>query len=266
MPKERGMMGRRIRKVAFIFLTLGSLAIVVDILQHYIILQVVENWFQTSEKKQHSFKSSLNIWPLGGATVEIRDLMFAEKDEKITVRSISLRKNFFQFKEVMVSAAGLEMGNITADSLKGRVERTQNELVEDLVFNELGLENVVLKMPLITLKTNRVTGDVHYKTKDKSISFAVNSPTIFLNEKEIIGLEAKGDLTVHAPRNGELVFKVKNIDELSHALVEADYLNLNQAQLLTFGGKLLSDKEGRMKVKLKFNNGNVYWGAVKLRG
>ena len=256
---------RKLKRFAIVCFSIGAIGIAADVIQNYILLRVAQNWLQTSEKRQHSFKSHLNVFPLGGATVQIEDLVSVEGQEKLTVNKIVLRKGLFEFNEVKVLATGLTLGKTTADGLKGVAQKIQNEVGTALVFKELELDNLSFSTPVLVLKTPKISGEALYKVNEKTISFALNSPKILMDEKETVGLDVKGDLTIHTPRDGELVFKVKNIDELSHTLVQAGYLNSNQAQILIFGGQLLGDEDGQVKVKLKFKKGDVYWGPVKLK-
>lgn len=252
-------------KIAAGFVAVAVVAIVADAIQHYAILKFTENWLRSSSHRQNTFEIKLNLLPLGDASVEILNLVSKEKDETLTVQKIHLRKNLFDFSKIHLIAEAISCDPLMAENLTAVVERISNESGTILTFNPVTVTNFSVVAPVVNLTSEKIIATSIYKESDSTLNLDIMAPKISVNQAEALGLQIFGDLTIHKPHTGELTFKIKGIEEFSQILVKAGYLDSTKAQILSFGGMLLGDDDGKVRLKVRFKDNGVFLGPIKLR-
>lgn len=256
---------KSLSKIAAIFLGIAVIAIVADAIQHYAILKFTENWLRSSPHRQNTFEIKLNLLPLGDASVDVLNLVSKEKDETLTIQKIHLRKNLFDFSKIHLIADIISCEPLRAEKLTAVVERISNALGSTLTFNPVEISNFSVAAPVMNLTSEKIVATSIYKESDATLNVDIMAPKITVNQVDALGLQILGDLTIHKPHTGELTFKVKGIEEFSQILVQSGYLDPAKAQILSFGGMLLGDDEGNVRLKLRFKNNGVFLGPIKLR-
>lgn len=251
-------------KVAAVFMVIAVVAIVADAIQHYAILKFTENWLRSSPQRQNTFEIKLNLLPIGDASVDIFNLVSKEKDEILTVQKIHLRKNLFEFSKIHLIAETISCDPISAEKMTAVVERISNETGTVLTFNPVIISNFNIAAPVLNLTSEKIIATSVYKESGSTLTLDVMAPKIAVNQTEALALQILGDLTIHKPHLGELTFKIKGIEEFSQILVKAGYLDPTKAQILSFGGMLLGDDDGNVRLKLRFKNNGVFLGPIKL--
>lgn len=251
-------------KIALIFGGVAVIAIIADAIQHYAILRFTENWLRSSSQRRNTFDIKLNLLPLGDASVDILNLVSQEKDEVLTIQKIHLRKNLFDFSKIHLTADIIACEPLKAEKLTAVVERISNAQGSTLTFNPIEISNLNVAAPVMNLTSEKIIATSIYKESDSTLTMDITAPKITVNEVDALGLQVLGDLTIHKPHIGELTFKVKGIEEFSQILVQSGYLDASKAQFLAFGGMLLSDEEGNVRLRLRFKNDGVFLGPIKL--
>ncbi len=252
------------RKLALSIFVFSLLAVVIDIAQHYVVLRFATNWLHSTGKRQNTFESKLNLFSLEGASVDILNLVSTENNEIVTVKKIKLRKGLFDFQRVHLTATEMTSPIVAAATLTGSVERISTELGNVFTFNPIVISHIKATAPLVALTADSILAGGTYNEADHVLALDISIPQMKVNQAEALGLEIKGNVTVHKPHNGELNIKIKGVEQFSDVLVQSGYLDKNKAQILTFGSQLLKDDQGNVPLKLNIKNNDIFLGPFRL--
>lgn len=252
-------------KITIVFIIVAIVAVVADTIQHYAIFKFTENWLRSSSLRQNTFEIKLNLLPLGDASVDVLNLVSKEKDETLNVKKIHLRKNLFDFSKIHLTAEAISCEPLAAEKMIAVIERISNAQGTTLTFNPVTVYNFSVAAPVMNLASEEIIASSVYKERDATLNLDILAPKIAVNQVEAFGLQILGDVTIHKPHIGELTFKVKGIEEFSQILVQSGYLDASKAQILSFGGMLLGDEDGNVRLKLRFKDNGIFLGPIKLR-
>lgn len=256
---------KKLNKVALGLVILAVGAVGLDIAQHYAILKFTTNWLHSTGKRQNTFTTKLNYLTLGGASVDILDLVSTENQETVTIQKITLRKGLFNFNNVDLTAEKVACSVASAEKMTALVQRTTDAGGGiTFHFNPVVVSQLDLTVPLLSGAAETILAEGTYTESTHTLALNMSVPKIKVNQVDSPGLELNGNVTVHRPHNGEVALKVKRIEEFSQVLVQAGYLDKTKAQILAFGGQFLGDEDGNINLKVHIKNNDIYLGPFRL--
>ena len=256
--------GRWRRRVVPGILVILVAIIGVDYGKHWALKRVIEKEIEQSEGLISCQSISVSPWPLLENHLVLQDFHVNIPDAPIVVTQICLRQGWRDWHLAHIKGKDVKVAeSVQVQDAQGILD-TRN-LAKQIKVSELLLQNMKIKLPLITFSGPRASFEFLYEMGTQQLTLKGDAPELSFTNGATFGLSGDGAIQTKDPIQGKMSLKIKNIDKMMKELIAAGVVEASQADLVTMGSNLLG-KVGLhdISLPLKIQDGDVSLGPVVL--
>jgi hypothetical protein len=256
--------GRWRRRVVPCILVVLVVIMGVDYGKHWALKRVIEKEIDQSGGLISCQSISVSPWPLLENHLVLEGFHVNLPQAPLNITEICLRQGWRDWHLAHIKGKDVKMAeSVQVQDVLGILET--RALAKQIKVSELLLQNIKIKLPLITFSGPQASFEFLYEMGTQQLTLKGDAPALSFTNGTTFGLSGDGSIQTKDPIQGKMGLKIKNIDKMMKELVAAGVVEASQADLVTMGSNFLG-KIGLhdISLPLKIQDGDVSLGPIVL--
>ena len=254
------------RKVIYLLVVLVVAVIGKDSILHYNVYRNINAYLSENSSDIKSDQILLKLWPLGGAHIRLLNTEIDKDSIKLQVKEVMLRNPLLSFNHLTIKADQVVVNDVmTIHSVQGVIDQHQENGQAVLGIKQGLIANARLSLDRINLAADQLLVHGRFMSATKALQLDGQIPALRINDLEGTSLTTLVDLNLTHPVDGRIDLRMKGVDDLLQALVNAQLVKPKELSLLQLGARLFANANEEIPLTLKFSNNHIFLGPVKLQ-